>query len=150
MSIIRAFGPWGRSLVEFYTSRRFKNIEEIKLVEDYLYHICAQPGSGEFALGRLLLPGAWARIPLHHRLPRLTMPTTFIYGNEDWMDYRGAMRAAYGMRPDTRVSVVYGADHHIQLDNPTGFNNVMIAEMLSNIKPGPYSIPEVEYTFIRN
>lgn len=56
----------------------YLNQEDAKDLHDYVYHICAQPGSGEYALATLLLPGAFARKPLFDRLARLSMPTTFI------------------------------------------------------------------------
>jgi pimeloyl-ACP methyl ester carboxylesterase len=84
---IRSLGPAGPRLVRGYATRRFAHLEqaEIDALDSYIYHISAQRGSGEFALNRLLLPGAIARKPLHERLPNLKMPVTFMYGNEDWM-----------------------------------------------------------------
>ncbi|RKO88140.1 Alpha/Beta hydrolase protein, partial [Blyttiomyces helicus] len=80
MSVVRSVGPWGPSLVKKYTERRFAYLgaEDAADFHDYIFHISAQPGSGEYALARLLLPGAWGRIPLHDRLSQLKMPTTFI------------------------------------------------------------------------
>jgi cardiolipin-specific phospholipase len=58
MSFIRTVGPFGPSLTRRYTSKRFGHLEteELKDFESYFYHICAQSGSGEYALGRLLSP----------------------------------------------------------------------------------------------
>jgi cardiolipin-specific phospholipase len=58
MSVIRTVGPFGPSLTRSYTSRRFGHLEtqELKDFENYFYHICAQSGSGEYALSRLLSP----------------------------------------------------------------------------------------------
>ncbi|KAL5033104.1 hypothetical protein BDV3_000120 [Batrachochytrium dendrobatidis] len=150
MSIIRTFGPWGPSLVKTYTSRRFENMDsaEVSLIESYIYHISAQPGSGEFALARLLSPGAWAFSPLHNRLCGLKMPVTFIYGNVDWMDFRHAMVTAPTIPTNSRVSVIKDAGHHMYFDNPVGFDNSIIAE-LSNSPIGPYSVPEVEYVYLK-
>ncbi|KAI8921780.1 Alpha/Beta hydrolase protein [Entophlyctis helioformis] len=150
MSVVRTVGPLGPSLVRQYTSRRFAHMDpaEVATIEKYIYHTSAQPGSGEFALARLLLPGAWARLPLHPRLTKLTMPTTFIYGTHDWMDHRHAMRSVPHMPVDTRVSLVKNAGHHLYFDNPTGLSNAVMAEML-DVKPGPYSVPDVEYVYLR-
>lgn len=86
--LIRLTGPFGPNLVHRYTSRRFAYLDtdDAKDFHDYLYHICAQQGSGEYALGSLLLPGAMAKNPLFDRLANLQMPTTFIYGKEDWVN----------------------------------------------------------------
>ena len=118
MSIIRMLGPLGgANLVTRYSSSRFANLEkdQLKRFDEYLYHICAQPGSGEYALSRLLLPGAYARLPLSSRLSKLTMPTTFIYGDRDWMDHRHAVKAALSMKVKTKVAVVEEAGHHLYL-----------------------------------
>ncbi|KAI8970861.1 Alpha/Beta hydrolase protein, partial [Pilobolus umbonatus] len=95
MSIVRMTGPFGPSLINVYTSRRFvylSNAEQHDLY-DYVYHISSSSGSGEFALAAVLAPGAYARKPLFHRLAKLTMPTVFIYGDNDWMDYKAAIKA---------------------------------------------------------
>lgn len=78
--IIRLSGPFGRNLVQRYTSRRFAYLDEAEAKDfhDYLYHICAQCGSGEYALASLLLPGAIAKLPLFDRLAGLSIPTSFM------------------------------------------------------------------------
>ena len=80
MSVIRTIGPFGPSLVRMYTDRRFHFLPptENDALRDYLYHICAQKGSGEYALGVLLQPGAWGRRPMVNRVHKLTCPVTFI------------------------------------------------------------------------
>ncbi|KAJ3272740.1 hypothetical protein HDV01_005268 [Terramyces sp. JEL0728] len=117
MSIIRTLGPAGPSLVRKYTSRRFAHLaeEENKSLEDYIYHISAQSGSGEYALARLLKPGAWARNPLHHRVHELKMPTSFIYGDQDWMDHRYALLSTVNFTSPVKVAVVANSGHHLYL-----------------------------------
>ncbi|KAJ3157275.1 hypothetical protein HDU89_002687 [Geranomyces variabilis] len=136
MTILRGAGPWGPGLVHKYTTRRFGYLDDAENADlrDYIYHISAQPGSGEFALARLLLPGAWARIPLHDRLAKLQMPTTFLYGASDWMDYRSALAAAPAMRVPTTIARVAESGHHLYLDNPQAFNNAVIAELEGRAK----------------
>lgn len=100
-----------------YTSRRFAGLEEQERadLDNYLYHITAQPGSGEYALARLLLPGAFARKPLFDRLPKLQIPVSFIYGSNDWMDFRHAVSLGPSMNSPTKVAVVSNAGHHLYL-----------------------------------
>ena len=100
-----------------YTSRRFVDLEEQERInlDNYIYHISAQPGSGEFALARLLLPGAFARKPLFNRLPKLRIPVSFIYGSHDWMDFRQAVLLGPRMNSPTKVAVVSNAGHHLYL-----------------------------------
>lgn len=65
------------------------SISRRQAMGDYLYHnLAATDGSGERALNQILKPGAWARSPLRHRLPKIdsSIPIHFIYGDNDWMD----------------------------------------------------------------
>jgi hypothetical protein len=59
MMVLRLFGPFGSFLLKNYTEKRFSNLDPNELVKlhEYIYHISAQTGSGEYALNRLLLPG---------------------------------------------------------------------------------------------
>lgn len=59
MLILRLFGPFGSFMLKKYTGSRFGHLEpqEMLKLHDYIYHISAQNGSGEYALNRLLLPG---------------------------------------------------------------------------------------------
>ncbi|KAJ1339231.1 hypothetical protein BSLG_006369 [Batrachochytrium salamandrivorans] len=150
MSVIRTLGPLGPSLVKTYTSRRFDKMDpaEVSSIDAYIYHISAQTGSGEFALAHLLAPGAWAYSPLHNRLSALKMPVSFIYGTDDWMNFRFAMLTAPTISTDSRVSLIKDAGHHMYFDNPSGFDNSIIAEM-SDLPIGPYSVPEVEYVYMK-
>ncbi|KAK4518299.1 uncharacterized protein ATC70_001651 [Mucor velutinosus] len=131
MSIIRMIGPFGPSLVHTYTSRRFAHLTEGEQHDlyDYLYNITASTGSGEFALAAILSPGAYARRPLFHRLSELKMPTVFIYGEQDWMDYRAAEKAKENMKVDTKVFRVPNGGHHMYLENPEAFNKIVREEM---------------------
>nr|KAJ3421373.1 hypothetical protein HK105_003740 [Polyrhizophydium stewartii] len=63
------------------------------------------------------------------------------------MDYTHAMRAVHEMNNQRRVSLLLGAGHHLYFDNPTGFDNALIAEMLP-AKIGPFSVPDVEYRYL--
>lgn len=131
MSIVRMIGPFGASLVHTYTSRRFAHLDESEQHDlyDYLYHITSSNGSGEFALAAVLAPGAFARKPLFQRLAQLKMPTVFIYGDHDWMDYRAAVKARKFMSVPTKVILVPHGGHHMYLDNPEDFNHVIRQEM---------------------
>jgi len=95
--LIRGLGPWAKYLVEKYVGKRFSRYGdgltpgEADVFKHYVYHTQALPGSGEHALKYLLAPFAWARIPLGPLLHQLRVPTTFIYGEKDWMDYHQAL-----------------------------------------------------------
>lgn len=131
MSVIRTFGPWGRSLVNGYVNKRFNqghplNADEVDAFQKYMYHIVAAKGSGEFALHHLLAPFAWARYPIEQRLAELNVPVTFIYGEFDWMDIKAAHRCCEKLKEtrkpatasDMNVFVTKNAGHYPQIDQP--------------------------------
>jgi len=109
-AMIRAGGPLGRRVVEGYTRNRFKRHghhlteEEVAAFEKYMYHVVAAPGSGEFALNKILEPFAYPRAPLEDRMHELKVPVTFIYGSHDWMDPKAAARVCDSLENEqTRV-----------------------------------------------
>lgn len=93
------------------------------------YNITSSTGSGEFALAAILAPGAYARKPLFQRLAKLTMPTVFIYGEVDWMDYKAAEKAKSIMQVPSKVFRVPSGGHHMYLENPEYFNKIIRDEM---------------------
>jgi len=83
-------------LIDRYVNR-FQNTEseeEAAALKEYLMQIFQRPGSTEFAIFHLFDMGLHAHIPLNdeRRLARndLPFPVSFIYGEHDWMDSRGA------------------------------------------------------------
>ncbi|KAH9610170.1 hypothetical protein KSS87_003341, partial [Heliosperma pusillum] len=93
LTVLRGIGPWGPSLVRKYTSARFGTdengkmltAEESTLMTDYVYHTLAAKSSGELCLKYIFSFGAYARTPLLQSASEWKVPTTFIYGYEDWM-----------------------------------------------------------------
>ena len=124
-SFVRWSGPLGPRLVSGWTSRRFGTLptEEASALHDYSYSLFRQRGSGEYALGYVLAPGAYARSPLIRRIgavgrgeyipaevgPGIAaregggdplakvkesgIPIVFMYGSHDWMDVKGGHAA---------------------------------------------------------
>jgi cardiolipin-specific phospholipase len=132
--MLRGMGPLGPRFAHGYINNRFPYLPEPERISlaTYFYHISADSGSGEYALAALLAPGAWAREPLHSRLPKLAMPTTFMYGENDWMDKRHAAAAAEKMTVEVDIISVSQAGHHLNLDNPQEFNRI-VADQVINI-----------------
>lgn len=135
---IRSMGPMGPRFVKGYTTRRFPYLDpkEGQAFCDYLYHISAAPGSGEYALSSILSPGAWARLPLKPKFSSLKVPTTFICifllildGEEDWMDFQNAEDSRPLIQAPTKVIRVSNAGHHLYLDNPEDTNSLLIKEI---------------------
>lgn len=131
---VRWFGPLGPSCVRQYVSRRLPTLPaaDVLLFSEYMYHMTADVGSGEYALGTLMRPGAWAKEPLHDRLQELEMPVAFIYGSDDWMDYRHAQEAAAQIKVPVKIIRVPNSGHQLYLENPVAFNSVVRAESLDD------------------
>jgi cardiolipin-specific phospholipase len=126
----------GQGWVQSYVERRLpaiSNPEEQTAVADYLYHNATLPGSGEYALNRILTPFTLGRKPTLHRIPHLKIPqVTFLYGDNDWMDSTGglAVERACQQSPTTSPKVevyeVQNAGHLLMLDNWAAFNSGVV------------------------
>jgi cardiolipin-specific phospholipase len=78
--IVRMVGPLGPKLVAKYADARLSHLppEEVENMKKYIFHICSQPGSGEFALSGIMAPLAYARSGLSKRLRQTTIPMVFM------------------------------------------------------------------------
>ncbi|XP_062096546.1 probable 1-acylglycerol-3-phosphate O-acyltransferase [Humulus lupulus] len=131
--IVRGLGPWGPKLVQKYTTARFSSYstgnvlteEESKLLTDYVYHTLAAKASGELCLKYIFSFGAFARMPLLHSASEWKVPTTFIYGHEDWMNYQGAQEARKNMKVPCEIIRVPQAGHFVFIDNHSGFHSAV-------------------------
>ncbi|CAH9141676.1 unnamed protein product [Cuscuta epithymum] len=131
--LIRGLGPWGPNLVRRYTGARFAAYssedaltnEESKLLTDYVYHTLAAKASGELCLKYIFSFGAFARSPLLHRAPEWKVPTTFIYGFEDWMKYEGAVVARKNMNVQCEIIRVPQSGHFVFIENAAGFHSAV-------------------------
>eukprot|EP01084_Bolivina_argentea_P040294 74470_1 len=70
--ILRLTGPKGKELMQTYVQKRLFHLDDdgpLKaLLAEYLYQGIGQEGSGEYALNKILQPGAWAHNPLETRI----------------------------------------------------------------------------------
>ena len=125
--------PSGRSraFLQNYVENRLPAIEdpnEQQALTDYLYHNATLPGSGEYALHRILTPHIFAQRPLVHRIPRLKVNhISFLYGEHDWMDPGGGVDTKAAAAPHQTVQLykVSHAGHLLMLENPEGFNRAL-------------------------
>ncbi|KAI5079775.1 hypothetical protein GOP47_0005254 [Adiantum capillus-veneris] len=132
--VVRGIGRWGPDLVKRYTSARFGsrsvgtmlNDDEAQLLSDYVYHTLASKASGELCLKYIFAFGAFARSPLLASAADWKVPTSFIYGMEDWMDYRGAMNACTKMTVPKEIIRVPQGGHFVFLDNADGFHAAVL------------------------
>ena len=132
--LIRFAGPFGPSLVKWYTDRRFDlEGEEANLIRNYAYHYSARPSSAESGMHCLLDVGAWGRKPLVNRVHAIRSPTTWLYGSVDWMDPNGGWAASAKMTTFSRVLIIPDAGHHLYIDNTERFNEAVL-EIIENIQ----------------
>ncbi|KAJ4847321.1 hypothetical protein Tsubulata_017362 [Turnera subulata] len=150
--IVRGLGPWGPNLVQRYTSARFGTRssgetlteEESKLLTDYIYHTLAAKASGELCLKYIFSFGAFARMPLLQSASEWKVPTTFIYGVHDWMNYQGAQEARKHMKVPCEIIRVPQGGHFIFMENPEGFHSAVFYACRRYLSRNPdnESLPE--------
>ena len=148
----------GRALVEGYVRQRLPSIDqedERSVLAEYMYTGAILPGSGEYALNKLLGPGAIAKHPCLHRIPHLAIANiSFLYGVHDWMDVKGGLDVqticnknreqqhhanaftttnntstatpTTNIVPNIDVYQVRDAGHLLMLENSVGFNSAVI------------------------
>ncbi|KAG9021341.1 hypothetical protein FRB95_002342 [Tulasnella sp. JGI-2019a] len=139
--VVRSIGFLAPLFVARYTNRRMKSLadQDARNINDYMYHISRAKGSGEYCISHLLAPGAYARLPLVDRIDQVNVPTTFVYGDADWMDSKGGAECVRKMHAagntDVRNVVIPKAGHHVYLDNPDAMNE-LLAEELDKTVPG--------------
>ncbi|CAJ2675691.1 unnamed protein product [Trifolium pratense] len=151
-TIIRGLGPWGPDLVARYTSARFIQYStgelltesESKLLTDYVYHTLAAKASGELCLKYIFSFGAFAKSPLLHSASEWKVPTTFIYGFNDWMNYEGAQEARKHMKVPCEIIRVPQSGHFVFIENPSGFHSAVFYACRRFLSPDPdsESLPE--------
>ena len=109
--------------------------EERETVANYLYFNCVLPGSGEYALQRILNMYAYAKEPTVRRIPQLRVPhVSFLYGVDDWMDSSGGLAVQQICQeqqqqhesPKVSVYQVKDAGHMLLMENWAEFNAAMI------------------------
>ena len=142
---MRLVGRRGPSLVERVVRARFgDNVgsEEVTMaISDYLYHITAATGSGEYAMNSLLQPiisrnerGVFARDPIGRRLKHAPFPMWFGFGSMDWMwneKIRSLVHEITNTGGICQLEFIDGAGHHVYLDNHLDFE-AAVARFMSN------------------
>lgn len=144
-SVVRSLGPLRSKLISRWTLRRFSEIygespEKFEDMHNYFYRICNAKGSGEFAITRLFHPFVLAKLPLLDRCPGafvpMNLPSLWIYGDHDWMnrdagkeivDEINELSKKDSIPSLAKFSIVNEAGHHVYLDNPKTFNDVVFS-----------------------
>lgn len=131
-SILRSSMFFAPKLVSRWTNRRFGTFPDStrEAMLEYVYKIFTAKPSGEYALTRILASGAVARMPMINRVPgALKCPSTWIYGDNDWMNVHAGEETVARLRRNGATAdfhTVPSAGHHVYLDNPKGFNKILL------------------------
>jgi cardiolipin-specific phospholipase len=136
-TFLRASGPFAHRLVKTYTREKFSILpeNELEALEHYLGQINLLPGSGEYALFRIIDPGVWARSPLCDRLTQLAVPISFYYGEQDWMNYRGALVLQMKSEHPVEVKVTENSGHHLYIENSAQLLEQMLESLVTARSP---------------
>jgi len=125
-----------RAWVVSYVNRRLPVVtdpREKDAIVDYLHLMAVIPGFAEDMLNRFLRSSSHGVKPTIDRIPKLKIPkVSFIYGEYDWMDIKGAIkvyeqsRSSSSSGPEVEVYQLEGAGHLLMLDNWRGFHAAVV------------------------
>ncbi|CAN8074461.1 unnamed protein product [Agarophyton chilense] len=132
----------GRKLAQRFIEPRFsfQSQHTKDAFIEYFYQISAADAAGEHSLSTILESGAYARKPLAERMIHLKTPTSFLYGDRDWMSSHYAEKVCEQMKAPASVHIVEGAGHHLYFDNVRAFRD-LILESCSRAKGISESTP---------
>ncbi|XP_042031841.1 probable 1-acylglycerol-3-phosphate O-acyltransferase isoform X2 [Salvia splendens] len=142
--IVRGLGPWGPDLVRKYTSARFGSYSDGSILTEDESRLLTAKASGELCLKYIFSFGAFARKPLLQCASEWKVPTTFIYGHQDWMNYQGAQEARKQMKVPCEIIRVPQAGHFVFIDNPNAFLSAVFygCRKFFPYTPGSNKLPE--------
>lgn len=128
-TLVRAMGPLGPNMTKRWSFRRFSSAdpETTMKLHVYCYNTFVAKASGEYALTRVLGPGALARHPLLSRVPgKLASESLWLYGDVDWMSKEAGKTITDVINKQgdahAQYDIISGAGHHLYLDNPHDFD----------------------------
>ena len=120
--------PW---FLKRYVKRRFQIDKKAKkLLHEFLKETVKLPVSGETALYHILrMPRARAVEPLEpHIDEKLNVETVVFYGDNDWMDTKGAMRLVAKQKKNFKVVTIPKCGHQITVENPDEMTKALVKE----------------------
>ena len=164
-------GSFIRSLSESRRKRMILNMICRKLPPDtsdyernvFCEYFCANntlPGSGEYALHKVLKVLFYALKPTIYRIPKLKVPKiTFVYGESDWMDPSGGVEVRKKCKdfvvnngddvPNIDILTVGNAGHDMFFENYKEFNAAIIAADNKFIPVGQYKPKQFDPSLYR-
>jgi len=154
--IIRMMGPWASDKAHSAVDRRFGDTmtaDEKRLVCDYLLNLALLAPAGEYSLHAfasiLTSPkfGLYAREPLRKIISFTDIPTSFIYGDADWMYNPQVLAIVDRNQKAVSHHTIPGAGHHVYLDQPHLFNNCFLSH-IAQLTPTIDSVPTPAASYV--
>lgn len=144
--LLQHLGPLYSKILSYWLFQRFKNLKAndqlvgdntpmILKLHNYSFSIFNQyQGLGELAITKLINHEILARVPLCDRgfmeyIHDHDVKTLWMYGDKDWMNFQGGQYCVDKLRQlggHAEFHIVPDAGHHIYLDNPRAFNDIVI------------------------
>mmetsp|Transcript_29787 Transcript_29787/g.41136 ORF Transcript_29787/g.41136 Transcript_29787/m.41136 type:complete len:290 (-) Transcript_29787:56-925(-) len=139
-SVLKMMGPWGNNMMKSTVARRFGDKlhpEEAALVADYLFHSNALPlagGESLHAFSHLVWSeehrGVFARAPVSDLLAQTTVPTSLLFGDNDWMWNPQVKDLVEKNSKYLKLHIVEKAGHHVYLDNARDCNHIISSTLI--------------------
>mmetsp|Transcript_4880 Transcript_4880/g.7325 ORF Transcript_4880/g.7325 Transcript_4880/m.7325 type:complete len:149 (-) Transcript_4880:37-483(-) len=142
-------------MIDGYVGRRqaTKDSQMKEAVCDYVYHLLMRKSSSECSIMVLFSNGLQAHLPLGtpEKLanPDFSLPVSFVMGSEDWVRFcdEDYGEVVIGSRPsNSDSSIPYhekghyhfcpNSGHNLHQDNPNGFGNIIIKDLLGEDASG--------------
>ena len=120
-------------------------------MSDYMYHLLMRKSTSDYSLMILFNQGLVAALPLGtpDKLsdPNFPIPVSFVMGDNDWVRFADedygqiCVEARLANKeekiPHLRGNYTFcpGAGHQMHMDNPLGFSNILVNELLGKDLP---------------
>lgn len=141
--LLQKTGPFYSKLISYWSFARFKNFSNSEDTLDLIYKLHGYSFSifnqyqalGELAITKLINHEILAKLPLCDRgfvdlVVDNNINTLWVYGDKDWMNSKGGEYIFKKIQEKndaiTKFTVVDDAGHHVYLDNPQAFNELVL------------------------
>ncbi|CAG9766292.1 unnamed protein product [Ceutorhynchus assimilis] len=123
-------GPWFINTLRPDISKKYATaIEDVDLINQYIYQCNSQYPSGESAFHAMMSGFGWAKNPMVRRIDNLDskIPITLLWGSKTWIDH-SAEEILKNKRYNSyfKLQVISGAGHHVYADKPEQFNQIIL------------------------
>eukprot|EP00698_Gefionella_okellyi_P008520 TRINITY_DN2112_c0_g1_i1.p1 TRINITY_DN2112_c0_g1~~TRINITY_DN2112_c0_g1_i1.p1 ORF type:complete len:354 (+),score=26.20 TRINITY_DN2112_c0_g1_i1:52-1113(+) len=127
-TLLRVAGPFGPKLLHRFRGRYDNGRYDFddNRVSDYVYHLCAAKGSGEYAFMALQDGIGFAKEPLLDKMQDVQVPMTLIYGEADFIQPSTGYEICKLARSSCDMHVIPRAAHHAYATHPDQFHSAIL------------------------